>query len=152
MTAIAEYREPGKCIRRIMRCVISYVLVFALGWLLIALTGPRPLKSLSSSFEHSSFGDSLLYYAGAGLTMLVMIGLPSIVIILIAGLLRKKMGSKEFRALVAGLLLLPVWPLLLVGTHLILYIQIGVQVVFAVALMPVPLLPPPVAVNIGRRP
>ncbi len=51
-----------------------------------------------------------------------------------------------------GLLLLPVWPLLFVGTQLILYIQIGVQVVFAVALMPVPLLPPPVAVGIGRPP
>ncbi|MEU7109156.1 hypothetical protein ABZ951_29520 [Streptomyces sp. NPDC046215] len=148
---MTTYREPGQCIRRIGRCTASYILVFALGWLLIAATGPRPLKPVSTTFEHESFAESMRYYFGVGVGMLVVIGLPSLIITLVAGLMRKKMGSQDFRALVAGLLLLPVWPLLLVGTNLILLIQVAVQVIFAVALMPVPLLPPPMAVH-DRRP
>ncbi|MBT2384799.1 hypothetical protein [Streptomyces sp. ISL-11] len=100
---------------------------------------------MSTSFEHEPFGESLRYYLGVAAGMLVMIGLPSLVIALLAGLIRRKMPSQDFRALSAGLLLLPVWPLLFAGTTVILLIQVAVQVVFAVALMPVPLLPPPVS-------
>ncbi|GAA2714936.1 hypothetical protein GCM10010315_23130 [Streptomyces luteosporeus] len=132
------------------RCVLAYLAVFMVGWLAIAVTGPRTLKAGSDSFEHASFGESMLSYCGTAIGMLVLIGIPSVLIALVAGVTRRKMEHQEFRALMAGMLLLPVWPLLFAGTPLILWIQIGVQVVFALTLMPVPLLPAPTVLSTRR--
>ncbi|MFI9305217.1 hypothetical protein [Streptomyces triculaminicus] len=117
------------------------MLVFTAAWMGIGIAAPRELDPASNSFERLPFWESVLSYLELGVGMLIIIGIPSVILFLLAGLVRRDMESQGFRAMMAFLLLLPTWPLWFADIPIMFWIQAGAQVVFATCLMPVPLLP-----------
>ncbi|MFF7688563.1 hypothetical protein ACFZB6_20705 [Streptomyces syringium] len=127
---------------RIARCVVSYLVVYALAWIVIGLVAPRETDLTSDGcFKNLPLRESLLSYLESGITFFLLIGIPSIFIILLAGLARKDMDPPAFRAMVTALILLPTWFLLFGNIVEELLIQVAAQVVFATVVMPVPLIP-----------
>ncbi|MFI2074999.1 MULTISPECIES: hypothetical protein [Streptomyces] len=132
--------RPAVVFRSIGRCLLAYILAFAAGWLVIALVGPRELDPRSDSFETLPFWESFEESLRTGLTMFLLIGVPTILIALLAGLAWRTTESGQFRAIMALAFLPPMWPLVGASTPLYLGVQTVVQVVFATVLMPVPLI------------
>ncbi|MEV6778479.1 hypothetical protein [Streptomyces syringium] len=127
---------------RIARCVLSYLVVYALAWILIGLVAPRETDLASDDyFKKLPLWESLLSYLESGITLFLFIGVPSIFIILLTGLARKDMNPPAFRAMVTALILLPTWFLLFGNIVEELLIQVAAQVVFTTLVMPVPLIP-----------
>ncbi|WKU46530.1 hypothetical protein Q3V23_22105 [Streptomyces sp. VNUA116] len=151
MGAVVTYRPPGSVLRRILHCVLLYFLVFELGWLAIGMTTPRSWGRSDGTAGSVTFSEAALGSLASGASVFLIVGLPSLVIVLIAGLTRKGTDLYAFRILISLLLILPLWPFMLAGTPLMLFIQFAAQVVYAMVLMPVPLLPPPISVEIGAE-
>ncbi|MFF5126084.1 hypothetical protein ACFY41_03990 [Streptomyces syringium] len=123
---------------RIVRCVLLYLLVYAMAWTAIGLLAPR---GTTASFEQLSRWGSSLSYLDTGVYCFVLIGLPSIFIIVLTGLSHHEMEPPKFRAMVTVLILLPTWFLLFGNIVEELVIQVAAQGVFTTFVMPVPLIP-----------
>lgn len=122
--------------------MLSYLVVYALAWIIIGLVAPREADLASDDyFKKLPLWESLLSYLKSGITFFLFIGIPSIFIILLAGLARENMDPPAFRAMVTALILLPTWFLLFGNIVEELLIQVAAQVVFATVVMPVPLIP-----------
>ncbi|MFI2074998.1 hypothetical protein [Streptomyces triculaminicus] len=92
-----------------------------------------------------SFWESFGAHLELGAGMFLLSGVPSLLIVVVAGMVRLKKGYQEFRALMMLLLLPPLWPVWFVDTAMpfTLWVEIAVQILFAAFVMPVPLLPDP---------
>ncbi|GHG65758.1 hypothetical protein [Streptomyces griseocarneus] len=137
-------------LRRLSGCALSYVLVFAAAWVVIGIAAPRELDPASNSFGRLPFWESVLSYLELGVGMLIIIGIPSLLLILLAGLVRREKDPHGFRVMMAFLLLLPTWPLWFADIPIMFWLQAGAQVVFAACLMPVPLLPDLISNDAGE--
>ncbi|MEV4870398.1 hypothetical protein [Streptomyces syringium] len=118
--------------------MLLYLLVYALAWVAIGLVVPRETTSFS---EQLSSWDSSLSYLDTGMYCFVLIGLPSIFIIVLAGLCHHEREPPMFRAMVTALILLPTWFLLFGNIVEELLLQVAAQVVFTTLVMPVPMVP-----------
>ncbi|MGX8905413.1 hypothetical protein ACR820_09330 [Streptomyces netropsis] len=128
-------------IARVFRCVLSYVLIFALAWIIIGLIAPREIDPDPDSIrEYLSFWESFLSYLRTGVVIFLLIGVPTIVIVVVAGLLHRRMEPPVFRAMVTFLTLMPTWFLLFSNTVQMLLLQMAAQVLFSTVVMPVPLI------------
>ncbi|MEU3874039.1 MULTISPECIES: hypothetical protein [Streptomyces] len=134
-------KRPSGGIRRVTACVLQYLLAFVVGWAFIAAVGPRAADPESDSFATLPFWESLLKNLDQIPGMLLIIGLPTIVIAVFAGALRRTMEPGSFRALMAALVLLPEWLLLFADHAIYLGVQTVVQLLFAFVIMPVPMFP-----------
>ncbi|WP_162890063.1 hypothetical protein [Streptomyces olivoreticuli] len=127
--------------------------VFAVGWVFIGLVGPRALEPKFNSFESLPLWESFLEHLHMAVFMCLVVGLPTLIIAISAGLTRHRMEPGKFRAIMAAVLLLPEWLLLAADTPIYLWVQTTIQVVFATVVMPVPLIPTPtksVGAAVGR--
>lgn len=136
----------GRVFWRLLVCAGRYVFLFVAGWLVIASTAPRERDPMSVRLGEDTFQATFQEYANLGSLMFAVIGIPSIALVLIAGLVRAnagatqaKMSTPAFRGMCAFLLSLGAWPLVLGNTGNAWILQVLIQVVFAVWLMPVPL-------------
>ncbi|MFI8944737.1 hypothetical protein [Streptomyces syringium] len=122
--------------------MLSYVLMFALAWVIIGLIAPREVDPDPEAIrEYLSFWESFLSYLRTGVVMFLLIGTPTIVIVVVAGIFHRKMEPPIFRAVVTVLTLLPTWFLLFSNTVQMLLLQVAAQVAFTTLVMPVPLIP-----------
>ncbi|MFB7505158.1 hypothetical protein [Streptomyces broussonetiae] len=120
---------PGvrRVLERIGRLVLTYVALHTVAWVIIAL--------LVSSED--SFTDVMRL----GFGMLAFIGIPTLLLALLAGLAHTQMDVTKFRAGVAFPMAFFVWPLLGASYPQPLVFQLLCQIAFAAYLMPAPLVP-----------
>ncbi|MFI6645775.1 hypothetical protein [Streptomyces sp. NPDC050504] len=104
----------------------------------IALTIPREELQFSPP-EQSSFWETAGECLSFGGLAFLFTGIPSLAVVLLAGILRRKTESATFRGAIAFTLIFLMLPLTLVSTAYMLFVQLAVQVLFAVFVMPVPL-------------
>ncbi|MFE9868346.1 hypothetical protein ACFYPZ_37660 [Streptomyces sp. NPDC005506] len=143
--------SPWRRLGRVGLCLADatgrYLLTWVAAWLVYALTAPRQHELESYLPRIRSYWEDTAYYlrddsvAWVGL----MVRIPSLLIILLFGLLNERKGA-AFRFRLAGLLLLPTWFLLFQDFVALLFVPVLAQVVFALCLMPVPLVRFPVQV------
>lgn len=136
--------SPWRRLGRVGVCIADatgrYLLTWVAAWLVYALTAPRRHELVSHLPRTSSYWEDTVYYlrddsiAWVGL----IVGVPSLLMILLFGLLNERKGA-AFRIRLAGLLLLPTWFLLFQNFVALLFVPVLAQVVFALCLMPVPL-------------
>ncbi|MEU5296720.1 hypothetical protein [Streptomyces umbrinus] len=136
--------SPWHRLGRVGLCIADavgrYLLIWVAAWLVYALTAPRQHELASYLPRTRSYWEDTAYYlwddsiASVGL----MVGIPSLLVILLFGLLNKRKGA-AFRIRLAGLLLLPTWFLLFQNFVALLFVPVLTQVAFALCLMPVPL-------------
>ncbi|MEV7927703.1 hypothetical protein [Kitasatospora sp. NPDC088779] len=69
--------------------------------------------------------------------MFLMIGVPSLILLALISRRRGTSAPDEFRAFSAALLVIPALVLFLVGTWVMVAIQMAVQILFAAIIMPV---------------
>ncbi|MFD9440162.1 hypothetical protein ACFWBR_26495 [Streptomyces sp. NPDC060006] len=117
-----------------------YLLIWVAAWLVHALTAPRRHELVSYlPRTHSYWEDTASYlWDGSIASVGLMVGIPSLLVILLFGLLNERKGA-AFRIRLAGLLLLPAWFLLFQNSAALLFVPVLAQVTFALCLMPVPL-------------
>ncbi|MEV0090232.1 hypothetical protein [Streptomyces sp. NPDC050738] len=138
---------PWRRLGRVGVCLADaigrYLLTWIAAWFVYALTAPRQhdLESYLPRTRTRSYWEDTAHYlwgddsiVGVGL----LVAAPSLLIILLFGLLNKRKGM-EFRMRLAGLLLLPTWFLLFQNFAALLFIPALTQIAFALCLMPVPL-------------
>ncbi|MEU1824427.1 hypothetical protein ABZ502_18620 [Streptomyces abikoensis] len=82
-------------------------------------------------------------YLELGCGMFILTGLPSLLIMTLAGLASRNTEPSKFRMVMAIVLLVPAWPILAMSSEIPALGQIAVQVGYALAVMPVPLVPRP---------
>ncbi|MEU8832738.1 hypothetical protein [Streptomyces sp900116325] len=136
--------SPWRRLGRVGLCLADatgrYLLIWVAAWLVYALTAPRQHELVSYLPRTRSYWEDTAYYlrddsiACVGLA----VGSPSLLIILLFGLLNERKGV-AFRIRLAGLLLLPAWFLLFQNFVALLFVPLLAQIVFALCLMPVPL-------------
>lgn len=136
--------SPWRRLGRVGLCIADatgrYLLIWVAAWLVYALTAPRQHELVSYLPRTRSHWEDTAYYlwddsiASVGLS----VGVPSLLTILLFGLLNERKGA-AFRIRLAGLLLLPTWFLLFQNFVALLFVPVLAQVVFALCLMPVPL-------------
>ncbi|MFF3055829.1 hypothetical protein [Streptomyces sp. NPDC057909] len=136
--------SPWRRLGRVGVCIADaigrYLLTCVAAWLVYALTAPRRHELVSYLPRTRSYWEDTVYYlrddsiAWVGL----IVGIPSLLMILLFGLLNERKGA-AFRIRLAGLLLLPTWFLLFQNFVALLFVPVLAQVVFALCLMPVPL-------------
>jgi hypothetical protein len=136
--------SPWRRLNRVGLCLADatgrYLLIWVAAWLVYALTAPRQHELVSYLPRTRSYWEDTAYYlrddsiACVGLA----VGIPSLLIILLFGLLNERKGA-AFRIRLAGLLLLPAWFLLFQNFVALLFVPLLAQIVFALCLMPVPL-------------
>lgn len=136
--------SPWRRLGRVGLCIADatgrYLLIWVAAWLVYALTAPRQHELVSYLPRTRSHWEDTAYYlwddsiASVGLS----VGVPSLLIILLFGLLNERKGA-AFRIRLAGLLLLPTWFLLFQNFVALFFVPVLAQVVFALCLMPVPL-------------
>lgn len=101
------------------------------------LLGHRSSGSTMRYLTRKNLWGSFLGYMEGAPGMFLMIGVPSLILlVLISG----RMGTSapdEFRAFAATLLVIPVLVLFLVGTWVMVAIQVVAQIIFAAIIMPV---------------
>ncbi|MFF2011054.1 hypothetical protein ACFVWY_18550 [Streptomyces sp. NPDC058195] len=112
---------------RIGRCVLVYLLLHTMAWTVIALLAP--------------WDDSTGQYVRTSLGMLGLIGAPTLLLALSAGLAHTKAAPVSFRAALIAPMAVFIWPCLAVSTAEPLLFELVVQLMFACWLMPVPLVP-----------
>lgn len=135
---VAPWRRLWWIALDIGECIARYVFCFGLGWLLLALMGPRGTDT--STLLQVSRWESFQDYVESGAICFLMIGVPSLLIVLVSGCMRKDMDSRKFRRITASVLAFFVWPLLFLNSGPILLGQLAIQLVFALLVMPVPLM------------
>ncbi|GLX52013.1 hypothetical protein Shyhy01_49630 [Streptomyces hygroscopicus subsp. hygroscopicus] len=120
---------PGvrRVLGRIGRLVLTYVVLYAVTWVVIALT----LRG-----EYSFTEDT-----GLGLGMFAFVGAPTLVLALVAGPAHTRMDVTKFRAALAFPMAFFAWPLVGASAPEPLVFQILCQIAFAAYLMPAPLVP-----------
>ncbi|MGW2179007.1 hypothetical protein ACWCXX_13115 [Streptomyces sp. NPDC001732] len=120
---------PGvrRVLGRIGRCLLAYLLLHATAWVIISLLVP--------------WEDSTEQMVGTSLGMLALIGLPTLLLAILAGLGHRKMATARFRGVLVVPMLVFVWPCLAGSTAEPLLVEFVAQLVFACFLMPVPLVP-----------
>ncbi|MFF5005047.1 hypothetical protein ACFY3G_19755 [Streptomyces phaeochromogenes] len=136
--------SPWHRLGRVGLCIADavgrYLLIWVAAWLVYALTAPRQDELVSYLPRTRSYWEDTAHYlwddsiAWVGL----MVGVPSLLVILLFGLLNNRKGA-AFRIRLAGLLLLPTWFLLFQNFVALLLVPVLAQVAFALCLMPVPL-------------
>lgn len=136
--------SPWRRLGRVGLCLADatgrYLLIWVAAWLFYALTAPRQYELVSYLPRTRSYWEDTAYYlwddsfAWVG----VAVGIPSLLIILLFGLLNERKGA-AFRIRLAGLLLLPTWFLLFQNFVALLFVPVLAQIVFALCLMRVPL-------------
>lgn len=126
---------------RIGGCILSYVAVFSLCWIVVGLLAPRVTRLGEGGRETLSFWESLLSYLELGCGMFILTGLPSLLITILAGLAGRNVEPAKFRGVMAIVLLVPAWPILAMSSEVPALGQVAVQVGFAMLVMPVPLVP-----------
>ncbi|MBT2406848.1 MULTISPECIES: hypothetical protein [unclassified Streptomyces] len=121
---------PGPGMRRVLgrigRCALTYLLIHITAWLVIALV----IES------EDSFGQLMLI----GLGMLPLLGVPSVLLAIVAGLAHTRMDVTRFRLALVLPMLVFVFPTLAASTAEPLFFEIMAQLAF-VRLMPTPLIP-----------
>ncbi|MFJ8856558.1 hypothetical protein [Streptomyces sp. NPDC102437] len=125
----AEQPAPGirRALGRIGRCLLTYLLLHTTAWLIIALLVP--------------WEDSTAQIVRISLGMLAFIGLPTLLLAILASLGHRKMVPGRFRGALVAPMLAFIWPCLAASTAEPLVFELMVQLAFACYLMPVPLLP-----------
>ncbi|MGW0878332.1 hypothetical protein [Streptomyces sp. NPDC002671] len=120
---------PGvrRVLERIGRCVLTYVALYAATWVVIALVVP--------------WEDSFAQVMRLGFGMLAIIGTPTLLLALLAGLAHTQMDVTRFRIALAFPMALFALPLVGASTAEPLLLQLLSQIAFAAYLMPAPLVP-----------
>ncbi|MFI8965636.1 hypothetical protein ACIGO8_26395 [Streptomyces sp. NPDC053493] len=140
MTTHSPWRGLGAVGLRLADVAARYVLAYLAAWLAVGLTTPRVTDSWQDPSEFPSRGALVLEHLGFALDMVWVIAVPSVLISWLCALFGERTGT-AFRARLAGLLLLPLWFLLFASTaHMLLFLALG-HLVFALVVMPVPLMP-----------
>ncbi|MFE7464652.1 hypothetical protein ACFU6R_11190 [Streptomyces sp. NPDC057499] len=126
-----------------------YLLTWVAAWLVHAVMAPRQHELVSYLPRTRSYWEDTAFYLWGDTTFArvgLLVGVPSLFIILLFGLLNERRGA-AFRIPLAGLLLLPTWFLPFGNFLATLVVPVLAQVAFALFLMPVPLvrLPPEAA-------
>ncbi|SCF72438.1 hypothetical protein [Streptomyces sp. Ncost-T10-10d] len=103
------------------------MLLHTAAWVIIALLVP--------------WEDSIVQIVGISLGMLALVGLPTILLAILAGLGHRKMVPGRFRGALVAPMLVFIWPCLAASTAEPLVFELMVQLAFACYLMPVPLVP-----------
>ncbi|MFE7113715.1 hypothetical protein ACFU98_47135 [Streptomyces sp. NPDC057575] len=85
--------------------------------------------------------DSIAQIVGISLGMLVIIGLPTLLLAILAGLGHRKMVPGRFRGALVAPMLAFIWPCLAASTAEPLVFELMVQLAFTCYLMPAPLVP-----------
>ncbi|MFI1210330.1 hypothetical protein ACH4UV_22295 [Streptomyces sp. NPDC020802] len=140
---------PWRRLGRVGLCVADavgrYLLIWVAAWLVHALTAPRRHELVSHLPSTHSYWEDTAHYLwdGSIASVGLMVGIPSLLVILLFGLLNERKGA-AFRIRLAGLLLLPTWFLLFQNSAALLFVPVLAQVAFALCLMPVPLVRFPV--------
>ncbi|MFF4102112.1 hypothetical protein [Streptomyces sp. NPDC001903] len=113
--------------RRIMRCVLTYVVLHMAAWVAVAFTAPLD----------DSFGQLM----GIALGMMAFTGIPSVLLAVGAGLAHTRMDPVRFRCIMA-------FPMVLLALPAVGAIAVAEPIAFQVlahiafvSLMPVPLAP-----------
>ncbi|MGW0314464.1 hypothetical protein [Streptomyces flavidovirens] len=120
---------PG--IRRVLgrmgRCVLTYLLLHTTAWLLVALV--------------VWWDDSFFQIMDLSLSVLGMVGVPTLLLAIVAGLGHTEMKPGRFRGALVAPMLLFTWPLLSLSAAEPMLFQIMAQLAFVCYLMPTPLVP-----------
>ncbi|MFF4084417.1 hypothetical protein ACFYZN_34235 [Streptomyces sp. NPDC001777] len=123
--------RPAAGIRRVLgrigRCLLTYLLLHATAWVIISLLVP--------------WEDSTRQMVGTSLGMLALIGIPTLLLAILAGLGHRKMAPARFRGALVVPMLVFIWPCLAGSTAEPLLVEFVAQLVFVCFLMPVPLIP-----------
>ncbi|MFF2923966.1 hypothetical protein ACFVTP_16425 [Streptomyces celluloflavus] len=123
--------------RWLVRCGIRYVIVFALGWVLVAATFDRPHDPASLDFSvRLPFWESFLRGLSGGWGPLLIEGGQSLVILGFIARHRHQETAGSFRLRAGFLLIFPLWPYVIFTPLTMLLILAGVQVIFAALIMP----------------
>ncbi len=112
---------------RVGRCVLTYVLLHTVTWVVIAAAVPWP--------------DSFAEIMSAGFGMLAVIGIPTLLLAVIAGLAHRNMAVTHFRTALAFPMAFFALPLAGASIAEPLILQFVAQIAFAAFLMPAPLIP-----------
>ncbi|MFD8822781.1 hypothetical protein ACFV1C_10545 [Streptomyces sp. NPDC059605] len=123
--------RPTAGIRRVLgrigRCLLAYLLLHATAWVIIALLIPWEIST--ARMVEISLG------------MLALIGIPTLLLAILAGLGHRKMAPARFRGVLVVPMLVFIWPCLAGSTAEPLLVEFVAQLVFVCFLMPVPLVP-----------
>ncbi|MFY4718517.1 hypothetical protein [Streptomyces sp. LaBMicrA B280] len=121
--------RPGarRVLERIGRLVLTYVALFAVTWVIITVM----------VHPDDSYTDLIWF----GLGVLVITGVPTLLLALLAGLAHRHMETTTFRATLAFPMIFFTWPLVGANYPEPLVFQVLCQIAFAAYLMPVPLVP-----------
>ncbi|MYR90762.1 hypothetical protein GTY41_39095 [Streptomyces sp. SID685] len=114
-------------LERIGRLVLTYVALHAVTWAIIAL-----IESSEDSFTD-------LMWAASG--MLALVGIPTLLLALVAGLAHRHMETTTFRAALAFPMVFFAWPTIGGTWAAPVVFQVLCQIAFAAYLMPAPLVP-----------
>ncbi|MFJ2899779.1 hypothetical protein ACIO87_33545 [Streptomyces sp. NPDC087218] len=112
---------------RIGRCLLAYLLLHAVAWVAITLLVPWEIPTARM--------------VEVSLIMLALIGIPTLLLAILAGLGHRKMTPARFRGVLVVPMLVFIWPCLAGSTAEPLLVEFVAQLVFVCFLMPVPLLP-----------
>ncbi|MEW2273720.1 hypothetical protein [Streptomyces griseofuscus] len=125
----ASRARPGarRVLERIGRLVLTYVALHAVTWAIIAL-----IESSEDSFTD-------LMWAASG--MLALVGIPTLLLALVAGLAHRHMETTTFRAALAFPMVFFAWPTIGGTWAAPVVFQVLCQIAFAAYLMPAPLVP-----------
>ncbi|MFH8338061.1 hypothetical protein [Streptomyces sp. AM6-12] len=120
---------PGvrRVLERVGRCVLTYVVLHAVTWVVIALLASR----------EDSYTDIMWFSLG----VLAITGIPTLLLALLAGLAHRRMEVTTFRATLAFPMVFFAWPLVGADYPQPLVLQVLCQIAFAAYLMPAPLVP-----------
>ncbi|MFE3325825.1 hypothetical protein [Streptomyces sp. NPDC059176] len=119
---------PGmkRVLGRIGRSFLTYCLIHAAAWVTIALTVP--------------WEDSFTQIMQLGFGMFLVVGIPTLLLAICAGLAHRHMDVTRFRILLMVPMVVFTWPLLAASTAEPLLLQMAAQITF-VWLTPAPLIP-----------
>ncbi|WP_411144118.1 hypothetical protein [Streptomyces sp. x-80] len=130
-------RSDESTLRWLVRCGIRYVIIFALGWVLVAATFDRPNDPTSLDFSvRLPFWESFLRGLSGGWGPLLIEGWQSLVVLGFIARHRHQETVGSFRLRAGFLLLFPLWPYVIFTPLNMLLILAGVQVLFAALVMP----------------
>ncbi|MGW0771990.1 hypothetical protein [Streptomyces sp. NPDC002676] len=120
---------PGvrRVLERMGRCILTYVALHVVTWVVIALVTP--------------WEDSFAQVMQLGFGMLAIIGTPTLLLALLAGLNHRQMDVTTFRTALAFPMALFALPLAGASAAEPLVFQLLCQIAFAAYLMPAPLVP-----------
>lgn len=137
MTEANRRSVSGSTFRWIATCAVRYAVVFMVGWMAISLTAPRMSDRAGGYGARKTLWGSFLGYMEGAPGMFLMIGVPSLILLALISRRRGTSAPDEFRAFSAALLVIPALVLFLVGTWVMVAIQMAVQILFAAIIMPV---------------